>query len=723
MWKDHNKWCCGSFMSSYTNIYRKWGQSWPKYRKSLTASIKQLSIGSYKSERNESSEEGILDDVDINELEDQNNSNIPSWLKICYLDKGYFKRPDFRETLYWCSIDLTKYYPSIKMDVLEEQIIKHCSITKDSSAARLISTLLDFKVNYENYSDDELEVMSLKEKNFHALPTGLIVGGWLANIYLLDLDKGIDQKLKSNNGIIHFRYVDDHTFVSDDFDNLLKWVHEYIVGLNTLDLSINDDKIQPAIPGINGFVFQEYLKNGREYIQSGVFRHRLLAKFKIDNTFDIQNSLNDIRKNTRIDPKYPSPLMTLTLQKVSQISHISLRLMSPNETDMIFHDLKSLISIDLPDAEIKKDTRISFASTMLSRLIVADAVDLKKIHIYRKTFIDSCNAAIQRRRQKNNKIERSKDSKNTDNGKELSDSEKYEKEIGNLCCAVFDGQYDSYESVATKENRENHKYLDWESLRKFYIECSNSNKAVNRRAIKVYMLLRQAIKEMPDKVNVWIRTMEFCIKHFPEKTYQLFDELWKITSNRYIHPLSASFICRQMISLLTIRMVNAIWKLNGEYDIKTREHISNLISIIESNPHDPNKDKAYGYFYNQGCVALFKLTKAFANAHIKKNYQDLRLFLSDNQSDANFYILWILRLAPNYIPRSEITDFIKNVIDYISIDGAYFDALVFKIIKEYGLAKIDVQDTLNRLTEKSKSELTIAVRNLIIDELNNASSG
>ena len=40
-------------------------------------------------------------------------------------------------------------------------------------------------------------------------------------------------------------------------------------------------------------------------------------------------------------------------------------------------------------------------------------------------------------------------------------------------------------------------------------------------------------------------------------------------------------------------------------------------------------------------------------------------------------------------------------------------------IKEYGLAKIDVQDTLNRLTEKSKSELTIAVRNLIIDELNN----
>ena len=447
MWKDHNKWCCGSFMSSYTNIYRKWGQSWPKYRKSLTASIKQLSIGSYKSERNESSEEGILDDVDINELEDQNNSNIPSWLKICYLDKGYFKRPDFRETLYWCSIDLTKYYPSIKMDVLEEQIIKHCSITKDSSAARLISTLLDFKVNYENYSDDELEVMSLKEKNFHALPTGLIVGGWLANIYLLDLDKGIDQKLKSNNGIIHFRYVDDHTFVSDDFDNLLKWVHEYIVGLNTLDLSINDDKIQPAIPGINGFVFQEYLKNGREYIQSGVFRHRLLAKFKIDNTFDIQNSLNDIRKNTRIDPKYPSPLMTLTLQKVSQISHISLRLMSPNETDMIFHDLKSLISIDLPDAEIKKDTRISFASTMLSRLIVADAVDLKKIHIYRKTFIDSCNAAIQRRRQKNNKIERSKDSKNTDNGKELSDSEKYEKEIEKKGYCCIEAEYSLFDKI------------------------------------------------------------------------------------------------------------------------------------------------------------------------------------------------------------------------------------------------------------------------------------
>ena len=64
-----------------------------------------------------------------------------------FMDKSNVLSPTiyyFRETLYWCSIDLTKYYPSIKMDVLEEQIIKHCSITKDSSAARLISTLVFF---------------------------------------------------------------------------------------------------------------------------------------------------------------------------------------------------------------------------------------------------------------------------------------------------------------------------------------------------------------------------------------------------------------------------------------------------------------------------------------------------------------------------------------------------------------------------------------------------
>ena len=112
--------------------------------------------------------------------------------------------------------------------------------------------------------------------------------------------------------------------------------------------------------------------------------------------------------------------MTLTLQKVSQISHISLRLMSPNETDMIFHDLKSLISIDLPDAEIKKGYENFIRQHNAVTINRGGCCGFKRKSIsIERPLSTLATPLFKRRRQKNNKIERSKDSKNTDNGKRI----------------------------------------------------------------------------------------------------------------------------------------------------------------------------------------------------------------------------------------------------------------------------------------------------------------
>ena len=54
--------------------------------------------------------------------------------------------------------------------------------------------------------------------DFEGLPTGLLVAGALANLYLLDLDKKVINRLKTEKKhcMLHFRYVDDHLFLSYD---------------------------------------------------------------------------------------------------------------------------------------------------------------------------------------------------------------------------------------------------------------------------------------------------------------------------------------------------------------------------------------------------------------------------------------------------------------------------------------------------------------------------
>ena len=55
--------------------------------------------------------------------------------------------------------------------------------------------------------------------------------------------------------------------------------------------------------------------------------------------------------------------------------------------------------------------------------------------------------------------------------------------------------------------------LDWQSLEEIRKCVDNSRKDSRRRANKIFYLLRRALDEAPDKVNIWIRTMEFCIRH------------------------------------------------------------------------------------------------------------------------------------------------------------------------------------------------------------------
>src|SRR5690606_32757261 len=80
------------------------------------------------------------------------------------------------------------------------------------------------------------------------IPTGLFVGGFLANVAMLSLDLKVDALLGENRRIAHFRFVDDHEVLSYDFEELCNWIAGYAELLEALDIGpiIEPDKYVPS---------------------------------------------------------------------------------------------------------------------------------------------------------------------------------------------------------------------------------------------------------------------------------------------------------------------------------------------------------------------------------------------------------------------------------------------------------------------------------------------
>lgn len=267
-----------------------------------------------------------------------------SAFKVPYLEKDYFPKDGYHPKLFYMSIDLEKFYPSVKMDRIKTILLNSFPID-DSKFAALIETITKFKVAYDGFdghpfSDDELAEMDLyKDVIFDGLPTGLLVAGALANLYLLEIDLKVKERLRKDNKhhILHFRYVDDHLFLSENAKKLIEWKDWYIHELNKIGLNVNAAKT---------------------------------------DTEPIE-----------LDSHYPTPLLTQTLHKISEIAKMPLDLLSSNEFSMVFRDLQMLLVTDFPEQEIKKGTRTSFACTMLSRLTSDIKVDYDKIHQLRQKWL------------------------------------------------------------------------------------------------------------------------------------------------------------------------------------------------------------------------------------------------------------------------------------------------------------------------------------------------
>ncbi len=194
-------------------IYRPFRQSWPLYRRHIALTVRAMGRLIHRPE----------DPAEDHTLSLEENRPLADPDRIPYL------LPDFwgnsPAEVFRAHIDLQKFYPRVNLDHVRANFLQ--ILPNDPDLLLLLDALLRFHVDFSGVPDGAVEHLGLRECKhargiYTGIPTGLFVGGLLANIAMLDIDERA-KELNAQRRVAHFRYVDDHTFLATTPESLLEW--------------------------------------------------------------------------------------------------------------------------------------------------------------------------------------------------------------------------------------------------------------------------------------------------------------------------------------------------------------------------------------------------------------------------------------------------------------------------------------------------------------------
>ena len=253
-----------------------------------------------------------------------------------YLEFKFWEKPDDNTELYHASIDLKQFYPSIdRGKILEGLLPEQQEFHHKDKLANLLESMLDFSLNGDDIPDSVLKEVEpeLERDEVKGLPTGLFAAGFLANVAMLQIDECIDAKVNRKNNVAHFRFVDDHTILAYDFDNLCEWIEFYKKLVEEkISVKVNEKKTDPE---------------------------KILDCLRSNGESDVKEK---VKKDSKIDGANPTKLQTKTLEKVSVIAGQNTDVLNDNDLTDRLKDLEWLLLADIPNQEIRPDTRAAFAA-------------------------------------------------------------------------------------------------------------------------------------------------------------------------------------------------------------------------------------------------------------------------------------------------------------------------------------------------------------------------
>lgn len=333
----HSKLNIGPYRHSAGLLYRHFKHSWPLFRRHISLTARKM-VG-------ESIEEDNLDAGERLALEQSDG--------LAYFHPSFWSRPATgSDTLYAASLDLSKFYPSVQVAAIQrgfDTLVE--GFADEPRLSALLAAMLRFEV------DDGGLDQALKAKvdpiaptgPFDGIPTGLFVGGFLANVAMLPIDREVEKLLLKHRDIAHFRFVDDHEFLAYDFDRLLKWMTEYahLLARHSIGVEIEREKYSPA-----------ELK-------------WLLHSDEAAPPMALPELRSVAATAASVDGRKPTQLMTRTLAQVSMLAATDFDLLTDAGRGQRLEQLEWLLLANIPNHEIRGDTRMAFAAARIASLTPA----------------------------------------------------------------------------------------------------------------------------------------------------------------------------------------------------------------------------------------------------------------------------------------------------------------------------------------------------------------
>ncbi|RWN27574.1 RNA-directed DNA polymerase [Mesorhizobium sp.] len=317
----------GPYRHSTGALYRKFKHSWPLFRRHVSLTARRMVNAIPHEEQLDPSERSALNYED----------------RPAYLSQSHWPSAKSGE-LHYVSIDLEKFYPSINRSAILRGLWQYLPDYREDEWLRgLIARLLKFSVSRDGSA---LLGKSLVEPITRAgplkgIPTGLMVAGFLSNVAMLRLDRLADRRLRRDCRIAQFRFVDDHAILAYDFDELRKWIEWYESQLARLGIG----------PKISATKFDP-IEMAKAYRADAKAADQAAA-----------------RARSEIDGRHPSHLMTKTLALVSELASADFDTLSAHSKGEKLNELEWLLLADLPDREIRADTRAAFAAGRIASLV------------------------------------------------------------------------------------------------------------------------------------------------------------------------------------------------------------------------------------------------------------------------------------------------------------------------------------------------------------------
>ena len=317
----------GPYRHSTGHLYRRFKHSWPLFRRHISLTARQMV--------------NALGDED--QLDAQEKMALNQIERPLYLSRHFWPKSD-ADTLYYASIDLQRFYPNVKKSAILNGLRLHLpEYADDEWLQEVLNRLLDFRIGRKGsrlLGDPVVQPKTTAGK-LDGIPTGLMVAGFLSNVALLPLDKLIEQQLQESRRIAHFRFVDDHAILAYDFDDLRNWIREYenlLVQLN-VGPSISPTKFDPPE------MADAYHSNADAA------------------------AVRAAKGSSALNGSYPAKLMTRTLALVSELAGIDFDILTEDSRNQRLNELEWLLLADMPDREIRSDTRAAFAAGRITTLV------------------------------------------------------------------------------------------------------------------------------------------------------------------------------------------------------------------------------------------------------------------------------------------------------------------------------------------------------------------